>query len=93
MSPETLNTQVAAAISSRRLIAEPIRRGRFLRPCVGFPAASLAQGIADLAWALDLSDDDYIPLIMRLAREARFDPIRALTYFPRIPWPLKDETR
>ena len=91
MSPETLNTQVAAAISSRRLIAEPIRRGRFLRSCVGIPAASLARGIVDLVWALDLADDDYIPLLMRLTREARFDPIRSLAYFPRLAWPLKDE--
>ncbi len=93
MSPETLNKRVATAISSRNLIAEPTRRGRFLerRPCVGIPAPSLARGIVDLVWALNLTDDDYIPLVMRLAREGRFDPVKALAYFPRIAWLLKDE--
>jgi hypothetical protein len=91
MSPESVSERLREAISSRRLIAEPVHRGRFLRSCVGIPAPSLARGIVDLVWALDLAEEDYIPLIIRLAREARFDPIRSLAYFPRIAWPLKDE--
>jgi hypothetical protein len=91
MTPEFSSERLREAISSRRLVAEPVRRGRFLeRACVGIAAVSLAQGIVDLVWSLDLADEEYIPLIMRLASEARFDPIKSLAYFPKIAWPLKE---
>ena len=92
MSPELLNERVASAIASRRLIAAPMRRKRFLeRDYVGIPSLSLAQGIVDLVWTLDLPDEEFIPLIMRLAREAHFDPIKSAAHFPKIPWPLNDK--
>jgi hypothetical protein len=92
MTREFSSERLAEAISSRRLVAEPVRRGRFLeRACVGIPAPSLAQGIVKLAWSLDLADEEYIPLIMRLARESSFDAVKSLAFFPKIAWPLKDE--
>jgi hypothetical protein len=91
MGPGSLNERAAAAISSRRMVAVPVRRGRFLeRACEGIRAVSLAQGIVDLVWSLDLADEEYITLIMRLASEARFDSFKSLAYFPKIPWPLKE---
>jgi hypothetical protein len=91
MTPEFSSERLREAISSRRLIAEPVRRKRFLeRDYVGIPAVSLARGIVHLVWSLDLADEEFIPLIMGLAREARFDPIKSVAHFPKISWPFKE---
>ena len=91
LSERTPNERVVSAIASRWLIAAPMRRKGFLSAITSeFLPLSLAQGIVDLAWALDLPDEKFVLLIMRLAREAHFDSIKSVVRFPKIPWPLKE---